>query len=638
MAIFLLKENRLLIDELYQLLFKDFKHSSVSINWEYYICREREIFQKDILERMAGKQVFSPFNSAEEKITGSNEFLRVWHKEFNEQLGIKPNNYSNGSQQYAVFKCPIQDSNHPPYIKQIFQVFTHDQDCPYCSSFHHCISNSFGYHFPEAARLWVFEEKDLTPFHVGKKASNLVTWLCGDCKKESIAARVGEYDSIRFCEECKPKNRKKKEIKLGEISPRLNSFYDQTWMKLRREGTIDWEILFFKEKELKKEDLLESIKRVPQRIKGLQPLIQTHKKLVEGEWNFEINDAIGITPDNISAGSSQIVAFTCDNPTHPPYETKISLKTNPSTSNGCPYCHGTRRCLSNSFGYQHPYIALTWSEKNKSEVTPLIIASGNNKKFFFKCPECENEEWLVSPYNRKKRIVCPNCNRWSQGSFAETAFYFYFKVVYPESEKKKMLIDDNVCEIDIYVQNLKFGIDYLGEYYHKNKKAEDEKRQGLIRREKIDLITIRESEKNNSYLEDKMNFIHYVSKGIGSKEFHDSLDECIIRSFAYLCERGEELDLIQLRRIVNTKLDMYNILTLLLVRVENNIFVTHPHLAKAWDYHTNNQINLKPEYFSYGSNITVSWKIKGGSSVKRTIKYICGLSKEKLKSIGYLSS
>ncbi|MFI8688538.1 zinc-ribbon domain-containing protein [Rossellomorea sp. NPDC077527] len=636
MAIFLLKENKLLIDELYQVLFKDFKDSK-SIDWEYYICKEKEVFQKDIMERMAEKPIFSPFNSAEEKIIGSTKFLRVWHEEFNEQLGIKPHNYSGGSQQYAVFKCPIPDSNHPPYIKQIFQVFTHHQDCPYCSSFHHCISNSFGYHSPEATRLWILEENDLTPFHIGRKASNLVTWLCGDCKKNVITARVGDYESIRFCEVCKPKNRKKKVIILGEISPRLNRFYDQTWMELKKEGSIDWEVLFFKESELKKEDLLESIKKAPQRIKGLQPLIQTHKELVEVEWNFEINNALGITPDNISAGSSQIVAFTCDNPTHPPYETKISMKTNPSTSNGCPYCHGSRRCLSNSFGYQHPYIALTWSAKNESAVNPLIIAPGNKTNFYFKCPECEKEEWLVSPNNRKKRNVCPNCKRWSQGSFAEIAFYFYYKVVYPESEKKKMSIEGNVCEIDIYVPNLRFGIDYLGEYYHKNKKADDEERQGLIRSSQIDLITIRESEKCNSYLEDKMNFVHYASKGIGSKEFHDSLDECIIRSFAYLCERGEELDLIQLRRIVNTRLDMYNILSLLLVRVENNILVTHPHLAKAWDYDTNKQLRLKPEYFTYGSNIPAFWKIRGSSSVERTIKYMCGLSTEKLKSIGYLS-
>ena len=51
---------------------------------------------------------------------------------------------------------------------------------------------------------------------------------------------------------------------------------------------------------------------------------------------------------------------------------------------------------------------------------------------------------------------------------------------------------------------------------------------------------------------------------------------------------------------------------------EESFLVTHPQFSKFWDYEKNDP--LKPEHFTYGSNVEVFWKCNRGHSYKSGIE------------------
>ena len=69
---------------------------------------------------------------------------------------------------------------------------------------------------------------------------------------------------------------------------------------------------------------------------------------------------------------------------------------------------------------------------------------------------------------------CPICFKGRQTSFAEQAFYFYIKKVYPDAINSYRDIFNNGMELDIYIPSIRLGIEYDGEAWHKESNFERE--------------------------------------------------------------------------------------------------------------------------------------------------------------------
>lgn len=78
-----------------------------------------------------------------------------------------------------------------------------------------------------------------------------------------------------------------------------------------------------------------------------------------------------------------------------------------------------------------------------------------------------------------------------RNSIPEIMVYYYIKKYFPDAMKLSAGDFLNV-EIDIYIPSLKYGIEYDGYEWHKNKKERDEKKGKICKKNDIKLVRIRE--------------------------------------------------------------------------------------------------------------------------------------------------
>lgn len=405
------------------------------------------------------------------------------------------------------------------------------------------------------------------------------------------------------------------------ISINLEEFYDKVWEMVITNQSINWSELFLREKELIINSLMSGI-----RIQKKMPVkyeVDEKSVVIREEWNYELNKALGIYPKDYSKFSGQEAIFDCliEN-NHPPYKASLARKFSGNTK--CPYCYGQRVCLQNSFGYNFFELAKSWCCEKNGKINPFKITKGKNTKYYFKCPECGSTDWYVTPYHRVRRYACPKCMSGIFTSFPEQAIYYYFKKILPCKVENRyhVKIDKKNWEIDVYLPDCKVGIEYLGEYYHRSRDDHDREKHELLEKAGIQLLIVRESERIN-FGETSKQFVHKVRSKFGTPEYFQSLKECILKCFHYLCKLHPELNQYHSDfESIDIQNDSIEIQKLIFYPKENHIFVTHPHLKKHWDFERNGEI--KPVYFTRGSSKVVYWKcLRCGISYRRPIKTMC---------------
>lgn len=140
---------------------------------------------------------------------------------------------------------------------------------------------------------------------------------------------------------------------------------------------------------------------------------------------------------------------------------------------GCPVCAGKRREKGvNDLESLYPEIAVEWDVKKNGGITPDQIGPGAHKKYWWICPV--GHSYQAAPENRTKirGTSCPICAKERQTSFPEQCIYFYFKKQYPQTENRYQLEGK---ELDIYIPELKAGIEYDGKRFHTNREKERKK-------------------------------------------------------------------------------------------------------------------------------------------------------------------
>lgn len=330
------------------------------------------------------------------------------------------------------------------------------------------------------------------------------------------------------------------------------------------------------------------------------------------EWDYNRNQ---IDPFMITKGSNIKVYWKCK---------KCGNFWSSSVSNrlrgrGCPECakiKGRKQRRFNeiikngSFLENCPDLIdeWNWDKNNSNGIKPDEIPVNFREKVYWKCKKC-GKSYKTYTFTRKYGTSCPYCNKSKPFSIPEKLLLFYIEQCFEkviENYKPKFL--GGRKEIDIYIPELKIGIEYDGEKFHKDINV-DIAKIDLCKENGIRLYRIREPlcpmiKNENVYCMEKRwdfkNIMLFLSNKIGFNFEKVNID---INN-----------DILKVASKIQTYL------------VEESLAAKYPDLLNEWDYQLNR--DLIPENIKYASNIMVNWICENGH------KYVMKISKRTLREQG----
>lgn len=209
--------------------------------------------------------------------------------------------------------------------------------------------------------------------------------------------------------------------------------------------------------------------------------------LLLSEYSFK-NE---LSSEKILAGSEKKVYWVCSTCG---YEWEAMVANRTKLEQGCPSCAGhvieTNNlylwCMEN--GARGKKILDEYSFKNDLSAEEITSMSG--KKVIWECSTC-GYAWEAIVSNRTSQGQgCPYCAKTST-SYGEQILYY---ILQRELKEHKVLNRAKVggYEIDVFVPDLKFGIEYSGYNYHVNKVEQDKIKKEALKDAGYNVITILE--------------------------------------------------------------------------------------------------------------------------------------------------
>jgi len=242
---------------------------------------------------------------------------------------------------------------------------------------------------------------------------------------------------------------------------------------------------------------------------------------------------------------------------------------------------------------------------------------------------------------------CPICYSGRQTSFAEQAFFYYIKKMYPDAINRYKAPFLDKMELDIFIPSIKIAIEYDGMAWHKeNKCNREQKKYKICRANDIYLIRLREKECNYKNVADECISISNLYK-------QENLDAYIPRVLLKLDVSISRLwgnqKLIFPSYDVDIKRDRVKILNEYRTEYKKESFGDlYPEIAKEW--HPEKNKELTPYMFKPMSDHKVWWKCsKCGYEYEATIGHRtygygcmkCGIEKStqaKRKAVNMIDS
>lgn len=253
---------------------------------------------------------------------------------------------------------------------------------------------------------------------------------------------------------------------------------------------------------------------------------------------------------------------------------------------GCGVCkHIILKKGVNDLLTTNPEIAKEWDNK-KNKIGPDDVMAGSNKeKYWFICPK--GHSYNATPLDRKKGNNCPKCSKERHTSFPEKAVYYYMKKYLTKVEENYHNPILGNQEIDIFVPEIKLGIEYDGRAWHKDYKR-DLKKDIDCSQNNITLIRIRENGCTDFDSDSiKINISPY------NKQELENVIELIFKFIGDKYKIYKNVD-------INIERDRMKILEIMdLSEKENSLANYCPEIKKYWNKEKNGKIN--PEQISHSS-------------------------------------
>lgn len=307
--------------------------------------------------------------------------------------------------------------------------------------------------------------------------------------------------------------------------------------------------------------------------------IINNKRLME-EWDWENNEKINLNPSTISEGSNLRPWWKCKNGHR--WQAPVNHR---ASGTDCPYCSG-RLAIQGETDLEtiNPSLASEWHPTKNGTLTPKDVKPQSNKKVWWLCDKGHEYEAKIN--NRSNGTGCPVCWNELHTSFPEQAIFFYLNKYF--LAKSREIVSGK--EVDVYLPDIKVGIEYDGNYFHSSeysKKKEFEKDR-ILNENGIKIIHIKESNENK--VSNEVIYYIYNTK-------HSNLDWVISTLLNMLGINTQDID------IERDRIEIYELY--ICTEKENSFANIYPELLKEWNYDKNK--GLMPEMVRPFSNKIVWW-------------------------------
>lgn len=320
---------------------------------------------------------------------------------------------------------------------------------------------------------------------------------------------------------------------------------------------------------------------------------------LEKEWDYEKNNKIGLDPQLLFSGSNKEAYWIC----HKGHSYKAYISNRALKKTGCTYCSGQLVLPNfNDLATTNPELLKEWdyAKNKKIGLEPNNIMRGSHKEAYWICPI--GHEYKRDIHSRSAGKGCIICSKESQTSFPEQAIYFYLSKIFDDVKNRY-----GKPEIDIYIPQLRFGIEYDGLYSHRNKNNNDKKKDEIIKSKGIRLLRVKEI----------LNEIENTKDVIFCKANSNNtfLNDVILKIVEKI-NQEYFLDINIVPDIINDRIKIEE--QYIKSKKENSIISMNPELEKEWDYEKNGTI--RPEYISYGSSKKFFWICSNNHSYQQSPK------------------
>jgi len=304
------------------------------------------------------------------------------------------------------------------------------------------------------------------------------------------------------------------------------------------------------------------------------------------EWHPTENNEL--TPKDVTSKSDKKVWWLCLKE----HSYKATIKNKTLKKSGCPYCSNKKASETNNLQVMFPEIAKEWHPTKNKGLSPEDFTYGSHKEVWWLCPKGHTYKTTVNTRTNQKS-GCNICSKKS--SEPEIRILSELKWFFDDIKNRYKL--DGV-EIDIYVPKFNLGIEYDGNYFHKNRKDKDLEKNKFLLSQNITLIRVREH---------PLKLLSENDLIVKAPLEKVNLDEILKKIYPFVDNKIKEQ--------INTYLDKPSFINEEVYRKyrsyfpspfpENSLLKTHPLISSEWDYDKN--YPLRPENFSYGSRNKFWW-------------------------------
>lgn len=507
------------------------------------------------------------------------DVIKIWNYIKN---GQKPEFFTANSNKSVWWRCIECEKEWQSPIYQ--RVKSHKLTCRKCSLRNNKHSylqqgiNDLATLNPKVAAEW--DERlntNITPKDVTAHSSKCFWWKCknGHSWKASILSRT--KDGYRGCPYCANRKISPGYNDLATTNPQLASEWNYeknaplqpSQIVAKSNRKVWWKCHLGHEWETSPNNRHRTgcpYCANQQVLAGYNDLATTNPELAK-EWDYHKNQLL--SPNSIIASSTKKVWWLCKN-SHS-WQAKVSDR---NRGHKCPYCTN-REVLTgyNDLATTNPELAQEWNVR-KNPLSPKDVVAGSSKTVWWVCKN--GHEWKASIASRNKGHFCPICDASKHTSISEKAIVFYLKKLGINLEENKRI---GRKELDIYIPSLKLGVEYDGQYFHRNI-AKDLAKNALCDRLGLKLVRIREPELPRLHSTSHDIYIQSLS-GKG----YDYLNKPITELLSYL-----NLPIDDFKVDVNEDLDaIYNIFQT--SEKSQSVAMTHPQIIDEWD-NDKNKVSL----------------------------------------------
>jgi len=434
------------------------------------------------------------------------EVAKQWHPTKNGDLTAF--DVSKGSHKKVWWKCEKgYDHEWTSSVKNRV-----GRGCPVCSGHKVTVSNCLATLNPDLAKEWhPTMNEDLSPYEVVQMTHKKVWWKCDQGNDHEWISSIASRSGGRGCPVCSG-NKIVKSNCLATLNPDLA----KEWHPTKNEDLTTYDVTHRTPKKVwwkcdKGYDHEWQTSILARSYGTGCPVCSGHKVTVSNclatlnpdlakEWHPTKNE--DLSPYEVVQMTHKKVWWKCNQGNDHEWISSIASR---SGGKGCPVCSGHKIVKSNCMATTHPELAKQWHSVRNGNLTPFDVGGGTNKKIWWKCDKGDDHEWITSASGRSGKRGCPYCTLTPQSKQELTITFElikFFKDINPRGFKTR--VDGKLWSIDIYIPQLKLGIEFDGSYWHKDKRALDKLKTEKLEDDGFEIFRVREEPLKRLFEDDIM--------------------------------------------------------------------------------------------------------------------------------------